>query len=575
TKAALSHLDGPQDELYKELLSHVQETDQMVPYPHGDFVYYTRTEEGKAYRIHCRKPRHDDGAEEILLDVNKLAEGQAHCDVGSVEVSPDHKLVAYSVDFQSYETYDIYVKDLTTNGVTKAVTGCDGGFEWGHDASTLFYVTQDDAHRSHKVWSHALSDTSSQSSDTCLFTEADEMFRCGIFKTRSDRFLAISTSSSVTSEVHVLDLQQPPAADGFICVAPRQEGVLYDVNHWHDSFLISTNRDDARNFKLVSVPVDVVFDKQATAEWTPVFPYDPSVKVDGVSCFDSYFALFGRQHGLTQLWICSYDTDGKTVVKKQLDMPEDMYTLGGSVNMEYNSVVHRFTYSSMTTPVQTVEYDTVTHTTTILKETPVPNYDRSLYQCERVDATASDGTIIPISLVYRKDKKKPDGQPQALHLYESAKYLTKMTTFTDFIACAEHLVATKVTSPSHMTCEGGSAGGLLVGAVLNMRPDLFTAAVAGVPFVDVMNSMSDATIPLTTIEWAEWGNPNELDYFSYMLQYSPYVAKLRDLKTDNNQVLLKMNLDAGHLSASDRYHVLKEKAVRLSFVLDQLKCLEK
>ncbi|KAF0709731.1 hypothetical protein AaE_012784 [Aphanomyces astaci] len=223
TKAALSHLDGPQDELYKELLSHVQETDQMVPYPHGDFVYYTRTEEGKAYRIHCRKPRHDDGAEEILLDVNKLAEGQAHCDVGSVEVSPDHKLVAYSVDFQSYETYDIYVKDLTTNGVTKAVTGCDGGFEWGHDASTLFYVTQDAAHRSHKVWSHALSDTSSQSSDTCLFTEADEMFRCGIFKTRSDRFLAIATSSSVTSEVHVLDLHQPPAADGFICVAPRQE----------------------------------------------------------------------------------------------------------------------------------------------------------------------------------------------------------------------------------------------------------------------------------------------------------------------------------------------------------------
>ncbi|RHY59011.1 hypothetical protein DYB30_011658 [Aphanomyces astaci] len=620
TKAALSHLDGRQDELYKELLSHVQETDQMVPYPHGYFVYYTRTEEGKAYHIHCRQPRHDDGAEEILLDVNKLAEGQAHCDVGSVEVSPDHKLVAYS--------------DLTTNGVTKVVTGCDGGFEWGHDASTLFYVTQDDAHRSHKVWSHALSDTSSQSSDTCLFTEADEMFRCGIFKTRSDRFLAIATSSSVTSEVHVLDLHQPPAADGFICVAPRQEGVLYDVNHWHDSFLISTNRDDARNFKLVSVPVDVVFDKQATAEWTPVFPYDPSVKVDGVSCFDSYFALFGRQHGLTQLWICSYDTDGKTVVKKQLDMPEDMYTLGGSVNMEYNSVVHRFTYSSMTTPVQTVEYDTVTHTTTILKETPVPNYDRSLYQCERVDATASDGTIIPISLVYRKDKKKPDGQPQALHLYESAKYLTKMTTFTDFIACAEHLVATKVTSPSHMTCEGRSAGGLLMGAVLNLRPDLFTAAVAGVPFVDVMNSMCDATIPLTTGEWAEWGNPNELEYFSYMLQYSPYEnvkaqaypnllvtgglfdprvayweptkwvaklrdlktdnnqvllkmdldaghfsasdrAKLRDLKTDNNQVLLKMDLDAGHFSASDRYHYLKEKAVDLSFILDQLKCLEK
>ncbi|ETV70304.1 hypothetical protein H257_14202 [Aphanomyces astaci] len=329
-------------------------------------------------------------------------------------------------------------------------------------------------------------------------------------------------------------------------------------------------------------------------------------------------------------------------------MPEAMYSLGTAKNVEYATTKYRYTYSSLTTPLQTVEYDFISNTTAILKETPVPHYDRSLYHCERVEATASDGTAIPMSVIYRKDKKKAEGQPQALHLYgygsyewptepnfqatilplldrgvvyviahirgggengrtwyEAAKYLTKMTTFTDFIACAEHLVATKVTSPSHMTCEGGSAGGLLVGAVLNMRPDLFTAVVAGVPFVDVMNSMSDATIPLTTIEWAEWGNPNELDYFAYMLQYSPYdnvkaqaypnllvtgglfdprvayweptkwVAKLRDLKTDNNQVLLKMNLDAGHFSASDRYHVLKEKAVRLSFVLDQLKCLEK
>ncbi|RHY23556.1 hypothetical protein DYB32_009144 [Aphanomyces invadans] len=278
TKAALSHLEKPQDDLYKELLGHVQETDQMVPYPHGDYLYYTRTEEGKAYRIHCRKPRHDaNGAEEILLDVNQLAEGQAHCDVGSVEPSPDHKLLAYSVDFQSYETYDIYVKDLATGGLTKIVTGCDGAFEWGADASTLYYVTQDDAHRSHKVWSHALHDASS---DTCHFTEDNEMFGCGIFKTRSDRFLAIASSSSETSE-----------------------GVLYDVSHWNDSFLIATNRDNARNFKLVSVPVDAVL-RDGDAEWTPVFPYDANVKIDGVSSFASYFALFGRQHGLTQLWIC-------------------------------------------------------------------------------------------------------------------------------------------------------------------------------------------------------------------------------------------------------------------------------
>ncbi|RHX99769.1 hypothetical protein DYB36_013616, partial [Aphanomyces astaci] len=292
------------------------------------------------------------------------------------------------------------------------------------------------------------------------------------------------------------------------------------------------------------------------------------------------------------------DTNNSTWHKTRLPMPEAIYALGAAKNAEYATTKYRYTYSSLTTPEQTVEYDFISNKTVILKETPVPHYDR-----EQVEATASDGTAIPISVVYRKDKKKAEGQPQALHLYgyEAAKYLTKITTFTDFIAVAEHLVATKVTSPSQLTCEGRSAGGLLVGAVLNLRPDLFTAAVAGVPFVDVMNTMSDATIPLTTGEWAEWGNPNELEYFDYMLQYSPYdnvkaqaypnlfvtgglfdprvayweptkwVAKLRDLKTDNNQVLLKMDLDAGHFSASDRYHYNKEKAVELSFLLDQLK----
>ncbi|RHY82288.1 hypothetical protein DYB35_012446 [Aphanomyces astaci] len=536
TKAALSHLDGLQDELYKELLSHVQETDQMVPYPHGNFVYYTRTEEGKAYHIHCRQPRHDVGAEEILLDVNKLAEGHAHCGVRSVEVSPDHKLLAYSVDLMAYETYDIYIKDLTTNTISKAVEGCNGTIVWGRDTETLFYVTQDAAHRSHKVWSHLLG--APQSDDTSLFTEDDEMFYADVFKTSSGRSLL------------------------------RTLGVQYTVEHWQNELLISTNRDGDVNFKLMSVPLHIVLDKQKAAhnsQWTSVFAYDPTVKVESVICFESFIVLKGRQDGLTQRWICGKDTNNSTWHKTRLPMPEAIYSLGTAKNAEYATTKYRYTYSSLTTPLQTVEYDFISNKTVILKETPVPHYDR----------------------------------------YEAAKYLTKMTTFTDFIACAEHLVATKVTSPSHMTCEGGSAGGLLVGAVLNMRPDLFTAVVAGVPFVDVMNSMSDATIPLTTIEWAEWGNPNELKYFAYMLQYSPYdnvkaqaypnllvtgglfdprvayweptkwVAKLRDLKTDNNQVLLKMNLDAGHFSASDRYHVLKEKAVRLSFVLDQLKCLEK
>ncbi|RHZ20186.1 hypothetical protein DYB31_007173, partial [Aphanomyces astaci] len=271
----------------------------------------------------------------------------------------------------------------------------------------------------------------------------------------------------------------------------RTLGVQYTVEHWQNELLISTNRDGDVNFKLMSVPLHIVLDKQKAAhnsQWTSVFAYDPTVKVESVICFESFIVLKGRQDGLTQRWICGKDTNNSTWHKTRLPMPEAIYSLGTAKNAEYATTKFRYTYSSLTTPLQTVEYDFISNKTAILKETPVPHYDR----------------------------------------YEAAKYLTKMTTFTDFIACAEHLVATKVTSPSHMTCEGGSAGGLLVGAVLNMRPDLFTA-----------------------------------------------VAKLRDLKTDNNQVLLKMNLDAGHLSASDRYHVLKEKAVRLSFVLDQLKCLEK
>ncbi|RHZ39609.1 hypothetical protein DYB26_010820 [Aphanomyces astaci] len=327
----------------------------------------------------------------------------------------------------------------------------------------------------------------------------------------------------------------------------------------------------------MSVPLHIVLDKQKAAHnshWTSVFAYDPTVKVASVISFESFFVLSGRQDGLTQRWICGKDTNNSTWHKTRLPIPEAIYSLGTAKNAEYATTKYRYTYSSMTTPKQTVEYDFISNKTAILKETPVPHYDR-----ERVEATASDGTTIPMSVIYRKDKKKAEGQPQALHLYgygsyeasfgasflilsrrkyEAAKYLTKMTTFTDFIACAEHLVATKVTSPSHMTCEGVSAGGLLIGAVLNMRPDLFTA-------------------------WAEWGNPNELKYFTYMLQYSPFhlcvqVAKLRDLKTDNNQVLFKIDLDGGHcahLNVNDRYHFLKEKTVNLSFLLDQLKCLEK
>ncbi|RHZ39464.1 hypothetical protein DYB26_014389, partial [Aphanomyces astaci] len=371
TKAALSHLDSLQDELYKELLSHVQETDQKVPYPHGDFVYYSGTEKGKAYRIHYRKPRHDDGAEEILLDVNKLAEGHAHCGVGKVEVSPDHKLLAYSVDFTGYETYDIYIKDLATNTINKAVEGCDGTIEWGRDAETLFYVTQDAAQRSHKVWSHLVG--APQSDDTTLFTEDDEIFSADVFKTSSGRFLVIPTSSKETSEVRVLDLHDPQPS--LAVVAPRvQLFVAYTIEHWQNELLISTNRDGDVNFKLMSVPLHIVFDKQKAAHnshWTSVFAYDPTVKVASVISFESFFVLSGRQDGLTQRWICGKDTNNSTWHKTRLPMPEAIYSLGTAKNAEYATTKYRYTYSSLTTPEQTVEYDFISNKTVILKETPV------------------------------------------------------------------------------------------------------------------------------------------------------------------------------------------------------------
>ncbi|ETV70303.1 hypothetical protein H257_14201 [Aphanomyces astaci] len=376
---------------------------------------------GKAYHIHCRQPRHDDGAEEILLDVNKLAEGHAHCGVRSVEVSPDHKLLAYSVDLMAYETYDIYIKDLATNTITKAVEGCDGRIVWGRDAETLFYVTQDAAHRSHKVWSHLLG--APQSDDTSLFTEDDEMFYADVFKTSSGRFLVIQTLSLVTTEVRVLDLHDPQSS--LAVVAPRVQGVKYTVEHWQNELLISTNRDGDVNFKLMSVPLHIVLDKQKAAhnsQWTSVFAYDPTVKVASVICFESFFVLNGRQDGLTQSWICGKDTNNSTWHKTRLPMPEAMYSLGTAKNVEYATTKYRYTYSSLTTPLQTVEYDFISNTTAILKETPVPHYDRSLYHCERVEATASDGTAIPMSVIYRKDKKKAEGQPQALHLYGYGSY---------------------------------------------------------------------------------------------------------------------------------------------------------
>ncbi|KAL3662449.1 hypothetical protein V7S43_012307 [Phytophthora oleae] len=635
TDIKTKHLANVRANIYDELLSHVQETDEDYPYPHGPYLYYNRTVKGSSYTYHCRKTKIENAPEELLLDENEIAKGHNHCQVASVSPSPDHRYLAYMVDFSGYETYTGYVKNLETGELLPDRIENISSLRWGKDASVLYYATQDEAHRQDKLWRHKMG---SKELDELLYTEDDEIYSAYFQKARSGRYMFLLSSSSETSEVSFIDLDDPSKPPELI--AKREKGLIYSVDHFANNFYIVTNKDKATNFKLMRTPIA----SPSPENWVDVFPYDENVKVDDIDCFKDFMVMEGRQGGYSQLWIIVPGEDNKHA-RHQITFKESSFTVSGSVNRDYDTDKYRFIYSSMTTPWTTFDYDVNSRESKLLKEKPVPNYDRTLYKTERLEAQATDGTKVPISLVYRSDMRSQDRQP--LHLYgygsyeipidpsfvssilpmldrgviyaiahirgggemgrtwyEDAKYKKKNNTFTDFISCAEHLVSTGYTSPSKMTCEGRSAGGLLMGAVLNLRPDLFTAAIAGVPFVDVMNTMSDASIPLTTGEWEEWGNPNEKEYFQYMLSYSPYenvkqqaypnilitsglydprvayweptkwAAKLRDMKSDQNEVLLKMDLSSGHFSASDRYHYLKEKAFDLAYLLDHLKAIK-
>lgn len=649
----MAHLAPLRETLYNELLSHVQETDMAVPYPHGDtYHYYRKTVKGASYAIYCRSSV--AGGEEIILDVNELAIGHSHCDVGSLSPSPDHTMLAYTVDFKGDETYSAYFKSLvssspvsnstvpathTTDMEATIIQHMSGRLTWGRDTSTVFYSTMDEAHRVNRVFRHTFG--ASNGPDTCLYREDDEVFSACFGKTRSARFIIVGSSSSETDEFYFIDLEAGPDAP-LTLLQQRIPGVQYSVDHHAHHFYLVTNRDGAINFKLMKTPVAAPEGEY----WTEVMPYNPNMKLDDASCFKNHLVLSGREDGLTQIWIMSMTsgTDKESSLLVRLCFEEPLYSVGVSVNKQFDTQELRITFSSLTTPTSTYDVNMSTQKKVLLKEQPCPNYDRSLYASQQIFCPSADGsTTIPMSMVYRKDKRTA-GAPTPVHLYgygsyeicvdpdfrstvlplldhgvvyviahirgggemgrswyEDAKYLSKIKTFEDFISCADHLIATGVTTSELMTCEGRSAGGLLMGAVLNMRPDLFKAAIAGVPFVDVMNSMCDSSIPLTTGEWEEWGNPNEEKYFEYMLSYSPYenvrpqaypnllvtsglydprvayweptkwVAKLRDANTNtSSEILLKMDLDSGHFSASDRYHYLREKAVDIAYILDQL-----
>ena len=630
TAAAMRHTEPLQERLYQEMRGRIKETDLSVPEQVDDYFYYTRTEAGRQYPIFCRERVAPQGTEEVLLDQNPLAAGHTYFRIGASEVSPDHRLLAYSVDTSGAEEFTLYIKDLTTGELlAERMEGTSAGVAWANDSRTLFYTVQDRARRPCCLYRHTIG--SSPGTDALVYFEPDESFFLDVSRTRSRRYLLLDVTSHSTSEVRFLDADQPER--GFQVVQPREAGIEYSVTHHDGHFFITTN-DGAPNFRLVRAPVTA----PSKASWLPVLPYRPAVKLDGAEAFRSHLAVFEREAGLRQIRILDLGSGQEHLIS----FPEPVYTVRAHENPEFGTNLLRFTYSSLVTPSSVVEYDMAARTWTVRKQTEVlGGYDPALYRSERLFATALDGERVPISVVYRAPLQLNGERPLLLHgygayglsydpsfssnmlslldrgfvvaiahvrggeemgrsWYERGKLLNKRSTFTDFIACAEHLVDNGFTTSCRLAINGGSAGGLLMGAVTNLRPDLFRVVLAEVPFVDVVNTMLDASLPLTVIEYDEWGNPNNPEAYSYIRSYSPYdnieakdyphllvtaglndprvaywepakwTARLRAMKTDGNRLLLRINMGAGHGGASGRFDFLREIAFKYAFMLDVL-----
>ncbi|MBW4653729.1 MAG: S9 family peptidase [Kaiparowitsia implicata GSE-PSE-MK54-09C] len=629
TESMMRSTEGLQHTLYSEMLARIQETDLSVPYRKDAYWYYSRTEEGLDYPIYCRKWGSLEAEEEVLLDQNKLADGHDYFDVGVLQVSPDHQILAYSVDTSGAELFTLYFLDLGTRQLYgETIPETYYSFAWGNDNRTIFYTQVDEAHRPYRLLRHQLGTSVEQ--DALVYHEADEAFFLSIGKTRSDAYLLMSLQSKVTSEVHYLDANQPTAE--FQLIQRRSPSVEYDVTHHSDGFYITTN-DDAVNFKLMWAPVH----SPGREHWQTVIPHRDTVLLEGVSAFADHLVIFEREAGVPQVRVRQLSTQ----TEHTIEFPEPIYEVSASANPEFETATLRFAYTSLLTPSSIYDYDLNTRDRQLLKETPVlGGYDKQQYGSEWLMATAPDGTAVPISLVYRRDVMQDGSNPLLLngygsygasypvyfsstrlsllnrgvvvafaHIrggsemgrnwYEQGKFLNKKNTFTDFVACADYLIQEQWTASDRLSISGGSAGGLLMGAVINLRPDLFNAVIAQVPFVDVVTTILDTSLPLSAMEWEEWGNPNDQAYYEYMKSYSPYdnvtpkdypamlvtaglndprvsywepakwTAKLRDLKTDNNLLLLKTNMGAGHGGASGRYEQLKEIAFEYAFLLAQ------
>ena len=628
TESVMKPTAALQEKLYKEMLSHIKQTDTNVPYRWGNYYYYTRTEEGKQYAIYCRRKGNLDAPEEIVLDQNELAKGQKFMSIGMFNPSDDGNLLAYSTDNTGYRQFTLQIKDLRTGQLLPVRVERVNYLAWANDNKTFFYVTEDaTTKRSDKFFRHVLG----TDKHDLLYEEKDEIFDIGTGRSRDNKVIFLQSYSKTSTEVRYLPADDPNAS--LKVILPRQPDHEYDVDHRLGSFFIRTNKD-AKNFRVVEAPVSDPSEKN----WIPFVPHRPAVKIESVDLFIDHAVLSGWENGLQQLEVVAFGSKKPIPIR----FPEPVYAVGLSQNREFNTHVVRYSYNSLVTPNSTFDYDMRTRKSTLLKQQEVPGgFDRANYKSERVFATASDGTKIPVSMVYRKGVKLDGSAPLLLYGYGSYGYsvpptfsssrlslldrgvifaiahirggsemgeewrqagrmMNKMNTFTDFIASAEALIKMKYTSSDRLVIEGGSAGGLLVGAVSNMRPDLFKAVISHVPFVDVLNTMLDATLPLTTSEYIEWGNPNDKPAYEYMKKYSPYdniakknypatlvkvslndsqvpywegaklVAKMRAMKTDNNPLLLKVNFGAGHGGASGRYDALREIAFDQAFVLWQV-----
>ncbi len=618
-----------QEALYHEILSHIKETDVRVPYQEGKYFYYSRTEQGKQYPIFCRKEGSPEAAEEIILDQNELAKGEKFMGIAVMSVSEDGNLLAYSTDNTGFRQYKLRVRDLRTGKDFPEVMEKTGSVAWASDNQALFYTVEDSAKRQYRLYRHRVG--TKASGDVLILEEKDERFDLSVDKSLSRKFLFVMSHSHTTSEIRFLPADCPEKE--WKLIAPRVVNEEYFVDHRGDSFYIRTNKD-GRAFSIYTTPVQYPGRKN----WKELIPLRPDVMLEGHDLFANYLVLWERKEGLQRIQI----RDLRDNQEQQVSFPDAAYTLYPGANRVWNATKIRFHYQSPVTPESVYDYDIAKKESSLLKQQEVPGeFDRNNYQVERIFATASDGVKVPVTVVYRKAVKKDGSAPLYLYGYGSYGYPNdpsfassrlalldrgvvvalshirgggdlgkpwhddgrmnkKMNTFTDFIAVAEHLVREKYAARDKIAIEGASAGGLLMGAVTNLRPELWRAVVSHVPFVDVINTMLDASLPLTITEYEEWGNPSKKEEFEWMKKYSPYdnlqakaypamlvktsfndsqvmywepakyVARLRTLKTDPNLLLLKTNMDAGHGGSSGRYDHLKEIAFDFAFILTQL-----